>query len=127
MVKGTFSDLLGIKILELRPGYCKGELSIRDNLKHPGGFLHGGVLMSLADTVASAGLVASLEDGQGFSTIELKINFLRVVKGGRVMAEARCLHQGRRTSVWEVDVFNEENLLVAKATTSLMVLDLQKG
>lgn len=127
LVKGTFVDLLGIEFLELRPGYCKAVLSMREDLKQPWGPLHGGVIMGLADTVASAGLVVSLQEGQGFSTIELKINFLRIVKGGRIKAEARCLHQGKRTSVWEIDVLNEENLLVAKATTSLMILDMQRA
>lgn len=126
IIKGTFVDLLKIKFLEIGPDFAQAELELRPDLMQPWGLLHGGVLMSLADTIASAGLVRSLEEGYGFSTIELKMNFIRAVKGGKVIARARCLHTGKSTSVWEVDINDDKNNLVAKATTSFMILATNK-
>src|SRR6266545_2194685 len=114
IIKGTFVDLLKINFLEIEPTSAKAELAVRREVMQPWGLLHGGALMTLADTVASAALVRGLEDGYGFSTIELKMNFIRAVKEGKVVALAKCLHTGKSTSVWEVEIYDGSNNLVAK-------------
>jgi 1,4-dihydroxy-2-naphthoyl-CoA hydrolase len=72
---------------------------------HPGGFVHGGVWVSLADTVAAWATFPNLRDGSNFSTAEMKANLFGVAREGDVLeATATPLHVGRRTQVWEVRV-----------------------
>ncbi|MCI0370244.1 MAG: PaaI family thioesterase [candidate division NC10 bacterium] len=121
-IKGTFSELLGMRLLELKPGYVRGELPVRDSLKQPYGFLHGGAIATFADSLVAAGTGRLLAPGQTMTTIEFKVNFMAPVKDGTVRGEATVLHQGRRTMVWEVRLTDAGNRLVALMTTAVMIL-----
>jgi 1,4-dihydroxy-2-naphthoyl-CoA hydrolase len=102
---GTFPGELGIEILESGPERARGRLVIERRHLHPGGYVHAGVWVSLADTVAAWATFPNLEPGYGFSTAELKTNLFGLAREGDVMeAEALPLHVGRRTQVWEVRV-----------------------
>ena len=71
----------------------------------PHGYLHGGAVVALADTACGYGCVASLPEGAtGFTTIELKANYLGTVQDGPVVADARLVHGGHRTQVWDAVV-----------------------
>jgi 1,4-dihydroxy-2-naphthoyl-CoA hydrolase len=102
---GTFPGELGIEVLESGPERARGRLVIERRHLHPGGYVHAGVWVSLADTVAAWATFPNLEPGYGFSTAELKTNLFGLAREGDVMeAEALPLHVGRRTQVWEVRV-----------------------
>jgi 1,4-dihydroxy-2-naphthoyl-CoA hydrolase len=102
---GTFPGELGIEILEAGPQRARGRLTIESRHLHPGGYVHAGVWVSLADTVAAWATFPNLEEGQGFSTADIKTNLFGLGRDGDVMeAEAAPLHIGRRTQVWEVRV-----------------------
>ena len=74
----------------------------------PHGYLHGGAVVALADTACGYGCVASLPEGAtGFTTIELKANYLGTVQDGPVVADARLVHGGHRTQVWDAVVSDE--------------------
>ena len=124
-IKGTFSELLGIRLLELKPGYVRGELPVRDSLKQPYGFLHGGAIATFADSLVAAGTSRLLAPGQTMTTIEFKVNFMAPVKDGTVRGEATALHRGRRTMVWEVRITDGKDRLVALMSTAVMILDPQ--
>jgi 1,4-dihydroxy-2-naphthoyl-CoA hydrolase len=84
----------------VREGYCRAWFEAA-RLQAPHGYLHGGAVVTLADTACGYGCLASLSGGAvGFTTVELKANFLATVDGGPVLAEARLHHAGRRTQVW---------------------------
>jgi uncharacterized protein (TIGR00369 family) len=71
----------------------------------PNGYLHAGTVVTLADTACGYGCVLSLPDGAtGFTTIELKTNFLRTATAGTLACEARLVHGGRTTQVWDAVV-----------------------
>ena len=102
---GTFPGELGIEILESARDGARGRLVIEPRHLHPGGFVHAGVWVSLADSVAAWATIPNLGDGHDFSTAELKTNLFGVAVAGDVLeATASPLHVGRRTQVWEVRV-----------------------
>jgi uncharacterized protein (TIGR00369 family) len=102
---GTFPGELGIEILETSVDGARGRLVAERRHLHPGGFVHGGVWVSLADTVAAWATFPNLRRGSDFSTAEMKTNLFGVAREGDVLeAAALPLHVGRRTQVWEVRV-----------------------
>jgi len=100
---------LGIVITEVKPGEIHAELPVRPELMAPNGFLHAASVIALADSACGYGCVVSLPDGaSGFTTIELKSNFLGTVReGGGVACEASLVHGGRNTQVWDAIVTAE--------------------
>jgi uncharacterized protein (TIGR00369 family) len=102
---GTFPGELGIEVLETGTEGARGRLVAERRHLHPGGFVHGGVWVSLADTVAAWATIPNLQPGADFSTAEMKTNLFGVAREGDVLeAVALPLHVGRRTQVWEVRV-----------------------
>ena len=102
-----FPGLLGIEALEVREGYCRARFQAAMG-QAPHGYLHGGAVVTLADTACGYGCLASLPgSAAGFTTIELKANFLATADDGPVLAKARLLHAGRRTQVWDAVVTGE--------------------
>jgi uncharacterized protein (TIGR00369 family) len=78
-------------------------------VKHPGGYAHGGALAGFGDTTAAWATFPSLEPGEAFTTIEFKANFITGVTEGRLRAEAKAVHQGRRTMVLEVRITTDDD------------------
>jgi uncharacterized protein (TIGR00369 family) len=105
LLNGTFPGELGIEVLEAGVDGARGRLVAEPRHLHPGGFVHGGVWVSLADTVAAWATIPNLRPGSDFSTAEMKTNLFGVAREGDVLeAVAAPLHVGRRTQVWEVRV-----------------------
>jgi 1,4-dihydroxy-2-naphthoyl-CoA hydrolase len=120
--EGTFPGELGIEIIESAPAGARGRLAIQRRHLHPGGFVHAGVWVSLADTVAAWATIPNLRDGQDFSTAEIKTNLFGVAREGDVLeAKAAPLHVGRRTQVWEVRVRVGEKLGALFLCTQIVV------
>jgi 1,4-dihydroxy-2-naphthoyl-CoA hydrolase len=89
-------------------GRAEGRLAVRDELLAPNGYLHAGAIIALADTAAGYGCVASLPEGAtGFTTIELKANFLGTATKGTLRCEAMRAHGGRTTQIWDATVTSE--------------------
>ncbi|MFZ2738838.1 MAG: PaaI family thioesterase [Burkholderiaceae bacterium] len=101
---------LGIKINEVGATFLKSELTIKKVLLAPNGYLHGGSVVTLADTSAGIGCMANLPAGAtGFTTIELKSNHLGTALEGTVDCEATAVHRGRTTQVWDAVVTHRES------------------
>ena len=100
-----FPEFVGVVVTEVGDGLVRSELDIRPEHIAPNGYLHAGVVVTLADTSAGYGTVAHLSDGAtGFTTIELKTNFLRTARDGVLRCEARAAHMGRTTQIWDATV-----------------------
>ena len=83
-------------------------LPLRDELLAPNGYLHAGVVVGLADSACGYGCIASLPEGAyGFTTIELKTNFLGTALEGTLWCTSELVHGGRTTQVWDARVTNE--------------------
>ncbi|MGH9307027.1 MAG: PaaI family thioesterase [Acidimicrobiales bacterium] len=103
--EGHFPGLLGIEITSVSFGAIDGGLTIRPEHRAPNGYLHAAVVVALADTCCGYGSVRSLPEGAvGFTTIELKSNFLGTLIEGRLACSARLVHGGRLTQVWDAEV-----------------------
>jgi uncharacterized protein (TIGR00369 family) len=84
------------------------RLALRDELLAPNGYLHAGTVVALADSSCGYGCIASLPEGAtGFTTIELKTNFLGTALEGTLACESTLAHGGRTTQVWDATVTNE--------------------
>ncbi len=102
---GAFPGLLGFNVLEYERGRIVASVPIRDELLAPNGFLHAAVVVTLADTLCGCGTLRSRPEGSsGFTTVELKSNFVGTAREGVITCEARRMHAGRTTQVWDATV-----------------------
>lgn len=105
---GSLPDLLGLEWLEATPGLVKGRFDVDKRHMAPNGFLHAASVIALADSACGYGCMTSLpEGGTSFTTIELKSNFLGTAREGGVAVEAKLVHGGRNTQVWDAFVTHE--------------------
>lgn len=102
-------ELLGIEWIETRHGLVRGRLDVKHHHMAPNGFLHAASVIALADSACGVGAALSRPEGAvGFTTIELKSNFLGTVReGGAIACEGRMAHGGRTTQVWDAEVKDE--------------------
>lgn len=108
-IAGTFPGGLGIEVVRIEDHEVEGRLAVDERHLHPGGYVHGGVWVAFADTVAAWGTIRNLPPGHDFTTVELKTNVFAAARAGETLsAIGRPLHIGRRTHVWEVRVSNAE-------------------
>ena len=106
--------LLGIAIDEIDKGHVRMHLPLRPELLAPNGYLHAGTVVALADSACGYGCIASLPEGAtGFTTIELKTNFLATALDGTICVESRLLHGGRTTQVWDATVSKDDGKTLA--------------
>ena len=122
-IRGTFAGVLGMEFTHLAPDRVEATLAIRPDHKQPWGIVHGGAVMTLADTVSGAGAYMNLARDQETVTVELKINLIGAVREGTIRAEAQPLHRGRTTSVWEARIIDETGKLIAVSLSTHLVLD----
>jgi uncharacterized protein (TIGR00369 family) len=107
--KEHFPGFVGLAITEVAEGLLKGELELRKVLLAPNGYLHAGAIITFADTLAGYGCIAHLPgNAQNFTTVELKANFLNTAQEGTLYGEARAVHLGRTTQVWDALVTHGE-------------------
>ena len=106
---GKLPGLLGVELLSVEEGLLVAQLKIREELLAPNGYLHAATVVGLADTMCGYGCIAHLPDGaSGFTTIELKSNHLGTALDGTIYVEARPVHLGRTTQVWDAIVRHRE-------------------
>ncbi len=107
---GTLPGLIGIEVSEVEKGRLVSHLPLRDELLAPNGYLHAATVIALADTSCGYGCFANLPDGaEGFTTVELKSNFLGTKREGTIQCEATLVHGGRATQVWDATVADAES------------------
>ncbi|MDH3703092.1 MAG: PaaI family thioesterase [Alphaproteobacteria bacterium] len=102
---GRLPALLGITVIDANPDMFRSRLAVRPDLLAPNGFLHAATIIALADTTCGFGSYANLPDGAaGFTTVELKSNFLGTARDGTIECIAIPSHIGRSTQVWDAKV-----------------------
>jgi 1,4-dihydroxy-2-naphthoyl-CoA hydrolase len=103
--RGHLPGLAGVEILTVCAEEVKSRLAVRPEVMAPNGFLHAASVVALADTSCGYGCVAHLPQGaSGFTTIELKTNFLGTARDGAILCRAVPAHLGRTTQVWDAEV-----------------------
>jgi len=107
--QGLLPGHLGITITDVTDGQLQAEMPVTQFLMAPNGYLHAGSVVSLADSCAGCGCLASLPTGStGFTTIELKSNHLGTARDGVLDGVANIVHRGRTTQVWDVVITHRE-------------------
>lgn len=118
-----FTRTLGIICERYEPEEVRARLAWAPGLCTAGDALHGGAVMTLADSAGGACAYLNLPDGaQGTTTVESKTNFMRAARGGHIEAVARPLHKGRTLIVVETEVTDDRGRLIAKVTQTQLVL-----
>ena len=120
---GHLPGWFGIEIIGIEPGRLDARLPIRPEMLAPNGFLHAATIVALADTSAGYATIAHLPEGAGgFTTIELKTNFLGTLTEGLLLCIATAVHSGRLTQVWDAEVRSEDGRRLALFRCTQMVL-----
>lgn len=114
--------LIGFKLTSVRPGEAVVEFEATERHANPMGTLHGGVLCDIADAAMGMSYAATLRENETFTTLELKINFLKPVWTGKLRAVGRVVKAGRTIGLVECDVTDDQQQLVARASSTCMTL-----
>ena len=116
------AELIGIEIERAEAGETLMTLVAEERHSNPMGTVHGGILCDLADGALGVCWASTLAEGESFTTVEMKINFLRPIREGRLRAVGTVTKRGRQIGMTECDVTDEEGRLVAKASATVMTL-----
>jgi uncharacterized protein (TIGR00369 family) len=122
--KEYLPGLLGIVVTEIGNQSLRAELTVQPSHLAPNGYLHAGSVVTLADTACGYACIANLPEGAAsFTTIELKSNFLGTARSGVIDCEAKAVHAGRNTQVWDALVRHRDNgKLIATFRCTQMIL-----
>ena len=115
MRESKATEFLGFDVESVHDGRAVLRLDVLAHHKQVHGVVHGGILAALADTTAAIAAYTILSPGTEIATLELKINYLEPVPGGRVLADAKVLRKGRNFIVTECDIYIADGSLAAKA------------
>jgi uncharacterized protein (TIGR00369 family) len=118
-----FPGRLGVEVESVEGGVARARMTLGDEHMAPNGYVHAGAVVGFADTTCGYGCFLSLPEGAtGFTTIELKTNFLRSVQEGTVSCEARMVHGGRTTQLWDATVRDPDGRTLALFRCTQLVL-----
>src|SRR5436189_3771411 len=110
------ATLIGFRMVAVEPGSTRFEMDAGARHHNPMGTLHGGVLCDIADVAMGSAYAATLDEGESFTTLELKINFLRPVIASHLVADAVVVQRGKTVGLAECSITDERGRLIAKAT-----------
>jgi uncharacterized protein (TIGR00369 family) len=116
------AQLIGFDLISVKSGEAAIEFQATDAHANPMGTLHGGVLCDIADAAMGIAYSSNLDAGESFTTLELKINFLKPIWKARLRALGRVVKQGRTVGLVECDITDEKGSLVARATSTCLTL-----
>ena len=121
---GTFQHFLGVRFVAVGDTYIEAELRVREELTSKAGAMHGGALMTFADTVGGFATRLLLEPGQKTTTLESKTNMFRPgIPGTMLIARAELLHRGRTTMVWQTAIKNSQGKTVSVTIQTQVIMD----
>lgn len=123
-----FAALVGIEWLELEEELARARIEVSDGLMQPYGLVHGGVYSSLAEALASQATDDAISpQGMTAAGQSLQITFLRPITHGHVNGEARAIHRGRTTWVWDIEITDDSGRLCAVVRMTVAVRPRRKG
>jgi uncharacterized protein (TIGR00369 family) len=121
------ATLIGFTLSAVTPGEAVIELAAGRQHANPMGTLHGGVLCDIADAAMGVAYASTLAEGETFTTLELKINFLKPVWTANLRAIGRIVKRGETVGLVECDITDEHQSLVARASSTCMTLRGEQG
>lgn len=120
--QGGFDALYGLELLEVADELVRAQVAVRDNIKQPFGLVHGGVLTSIAETLASVGTgVVVMPEGMAAMGLSNNTSFMRPITEGTIHARALRRHRGRTTWIWDVEISDDSGRLCALTRVTIAV------
>ena len=116
------AELIGIEVVEAGAGRCTMKLEAGEQHSNPMGTIHGGILCDLADAAMGMSFFATLEEGESFTTLELKMNYLRPFWTGTLLAHGSVISRGKTVGLTECQILDDQGRLIAHATSTCMAL-----
>jgi uncharacterized protein (TIGR00369 family) len=116
------ATLVGFRLVAIEPGRSRFEMRADARHFNPMGTLHGGILCDIADVAMGMAYASTLDEGESFTTLELKINFLRPVREANLFADGMLVSRGKTIGLAECTVVDDEGRLIAKASSTCMTL-----
>jgi 1,4-dihydroxy-2-naphthoyl-CoA hydrolase len=122
-IKNSLAGNLGIRVTKIGKGIVEGFLVLSDRNSRPGGILHGGANLAMAETFAGLGsmLLVDLKKTEVLGT-QVSGNHTGILSDGKALATANIIHQGNKTHVWNVDVRNENGKLISTVRVTNMIV-----
>ncbi|MFA8451516.1 MAG: PaaI family thioesterase [Bacteroidales bacterium] len=122
--KGTLMETLGIEYICVEKGYVQAKMPVDKRTLQPMGLLHGGASLALAETIGSLGSVILVDTEKAeVRGSSLSANHVRAARTGFVIGEAKILHQGSKTHVWNIDIKNEEGKLISSCRLTNFIIE----
>ena len=121
--RGPFFELLSMNVYELGIGYARVEVDLQRKHCNPFGAIHGGVYSSIIDTAAYWSAYCELDENIGYTSFDLSVNNLSMIREGKIFAEGKSIKIGRSTCLTEAYVKDENGKLLAHGTSKLMILN----
>lgn len=122
MNEGTMMALLDIRFEAIGDDTLEASMPVDSRTRQPFGLLHGGASVVLAETLGSVAGYLCTEGEQGVVGLEVNANHIRSVHSGRVRGVCKALHAGRRSQVWQIDIFDEEGRLCCTSRLTTAVI-----
>jgi 1,4-dihydroxy-2-naphthoyl-CoA hydrolase len=123
-----FDRLYGLEVLEWGDAEVRAQVHVRDELRQPGGLVHGGVFASIAESITSVATWLAVQgEGKSAHGMSNHTSFLRPIADGTIHAVARRRHRGRTTWVWEVDITDDAGRLCALVRMTIAVREPPAG
>jgi uncharacterized protein (TIGR00369 family) len=116
------AELIGFELVEAVDGECTMRLEAEERHANPMGTLHGGILCDIADGAMGMAFFSTLEEGETFTTLELKINYLRPFWTGTLLAHGSVISRGKTVGLTECRIVDDQERLIAHATSTCMAL-----
>lgn len=116
------AELIGFDLVEAGAGECTMRLDAGQQHANPMGTLHGGILCDIADGAMGMAFFSTLEKGETFTTLELKINYLRPFWTGTLLAHGKVISRGKKIGLTECRIVDDQDRLIAHATSTCMAL-----
>ena len=116
------AELLGIELVEAGGGACTMKLEAGEQHSNPMGTIHGGIICDLDDAAMGMSFFSTLDEGESFTTLELKVNFLRPFWTGTLQAHGKVISRGKTVGLTECRVVDADERLIAHATSTVMAL-----
>jgi len=116
------AEHLGFRVKSVELGQAVIEIEMKKHHANTMGTLHGGILCTIADTAMGVAFASMLEEGESLTTLELKINYLKPVWKGKLLALGKVVKKGRMTGLVECDIVDENEQLVARASSTYMAI-----
>jgi uncharacterized protein (TIGR00369 family) len=123
------AELIGFELVEAGDGKCTMKLEAQKRHANPMGTLHGGILCDIADGAMGMAFFSTLEEGETFTTLELKMNYLRPFWTGTLLAHGSVISRGKTIGLTECRIVDDQERLIAHATSTCMALrgDMAQG